>query len=82
MVIQQGTHTLSVYFTPRDVDHLLGTLENSHSGLTFVFELDTLDLIDTFQQEGDYTNEQLANLQVEAITILERTDEGRTGNRS
>jgi len=80
--IQEGTYTVSVYLPPKAVESILGTLENSHDGLTFVFEMDTLNLIEIFHRDGQYTNDQLGTLQVESVKLLERSNEGRTGNGS
>lgn len=65
--IQEGVHTLSVYFPPQVIDTVLGT---SHDGVTMIFDRETFELEDRFYKAGQYATPQLEHLCERAVNLL------------
>lgn len=65
--IQEGVHTLSVYFPPNVIETVLGT---SHDGVTMIFDRKTFELEDRFYQVGQYAAPQLERLCEKAVNML------------
>lgn len=68
-VIQEGTHTISVYFPPDSVMLVLGRFGE---GLTLVFDIDGLkpEFETAFVKDGEFDDAELAKLEAEALRII------------
>lgn len=63
IAIQEGFHTVSVYFPPEVVEQVI---KHSAEGLTVVFKSADLTYDTSFVKEGEYTEQELHLLIVKA----------------
>lgn len=68
-IVQEGVHTVSVYFPPDAVMLVLGRFAE---GLTIVYDTDGLapEYDTTFAKEGEFTDEEMDKLKREAHRIV------------
>lgn len=68
-VIQEGVHTISVYFPPEAVMLVLGRFAE---GLTIVFDIDGLkpEFDTAFVKEGEFDETEMGKLEAEALRIV------------
>lgn len=73
VVIQEGIHTISVYFPPDAVMLVLGRFAE---GLTFIFDAGTINLDTVFSKDGEFNETEMEQLNKEAVNILQQYYQG------
>ena len=73
VVIQEGIHTISVYFPPDVVMLVLGRFAE---GLTFIFDAGTINLDTVFSKDGEFNETEMEQLNKEAVNILQQYYQG------